>query len=752
MGGPPWPPLFRPQSVVSKEGRPQRTTHTGLPQSLSFFIELFPGARLRVAAQCGTAKKRVARKHKTSSSKPRSRINPGNALFVTSLALLVLVPLAFSTAVYTKYSLPKFVILLVGTAALLLFMAQRPALLILRQRGAKPDLKSRLVSVVCLYFLVVAVSTLLGVAPIASLFGTHFNHMGLITRGCFFIFFLALSAGICAAESRLRITLWVIAATGFVVATYAVAQSFGVEPFVRRSLYTFPTPDGSLIRVCASLGHADYLGNYLCYTTLLTVGLALAARGWLRLFATASTGLSIIAIAFSGTRGAWVGLIAGTAAFAFFGLKDTAARQLLKRSPRSAIIAIAASSVLLLSLFLISPAYRSVTHRLRELMSEGTSASGRNLLWRDSVKMIPSFALAGTGPEGFRKALLGFKSIALAKLNPLSNNESSHNSYLDTLISFGVAGAALYISIIVLSFMLLIRAHRQTDSRSWRFIITGILSSFIAVLVHNIFIYDQIATGLYFFAFVAITVAISKLFDGSGAAGEASQRQPPAEKEKRAGTKREIAFASSWKWPRVVQTAAALACLLTAIWYSVGIIESDAAYNDLFDSSRPVDFNRLVSLGNRVTGGPDPTYQYDFLFAHAVETFVGNLPKASESAARSQGITVDVKAIREDALKLAISHAEKSLSRTLTPDLNFSLLGSLALAAGDLNKLQDAAGEAIRWDRYNYYARLLMAEAYLARGDKGSAETEAELAFELRPLSPEVASTLARIRGDKPSQ
>ncbi|HXU35629.1 MAG TPA: O-antigen ligase family protein [Blastocatellia bacterium] len=694
----------------------------------------------------------MARKHKTSSSKPGSRIDVGGALFVTSLALLVLVPLAFSSAVYTKYSLPKFLILLVGAATLLLLMAQRPALLALKQLGAKRDLKSRLVGVVCLYFLVVAVSTFFGVAPVVSLFGTHFNHMGLITRGCFFIFFLALSAGIGATESRLRITLWVIAATGFVVATYAVAQSFGVEPFVRRSLYTFPTPEGSLIRVCSSLGHADYLGNYLCYTTLLTVGLALAVRGWLRLFAAAATGLSFIAVAFSGTRGAWVGSIAGIAAFAFFELKDGAARKLLKRSPRGVIIVVGASVVLLVTLLAVSPASRSVTHRLRELMSEGTSASGRNLLWRDSLKMVPSFALAGTGPEGFRKALLGFKSIELAKLNPLSNNESSHNSYLDTLISHGVAGAALYISIIVLSLMLLIRARRQTDSQSWRFIVTGMLSSFIAVLVHNVFIYDQIVTGLYFFAFVAITVAMSKLFVAGSTSGEAWQRQPPPAKEKRAAAKREGAPASSWRWPRVVQTAAALVCLLTAIWYSAGIIESDAAYNDLFDSSRPVDFNRLVSLGNRVTGGPDPTHQYDFLFAHAVETFVRNLPKASESAARSQGITVDVKAIREDALRLAISHAEKSLSRTLTPDANYTLLGSLALAAGDLNKLQDAASEAIRWDRYNYYARLLMAEAYLARGEKESAEREAELAFELRPLSQEVASMLARIRGDKPSQ
>jgi O-antigen ligase len=689
----------------------------------------------------------VARKRKTASSKPRPRVNPGDAVFIISLALLALIPLAFSSAVYTKYSLPKFVILLIGASALLLFMAQRPALLAVKQGFAKRDSRSLLVSVVCFYFLTVVVSTLFGVAPAVSLFGSHFNHMGLITRGCFFVFFVALSAGIGASESRLRAALWVIAATGCLVATYAVSQSFGVEPFVHRSLYTFPTTEGSLVRVCASLGHADYLGNFLCYTTLLTAGLALAARGWRRVFAVAATGLSIVAIALSGTRGAWVGMIAGITVFGFFALKDGVARQLLKRSPRSAVAAVIASAVLLLSLFVISPASRSVTQRLRELMSEGASASGRNLLWRDSLKMAPSFALVGTGPEGFRKALLGFKSIELAKLNPLSNNESSHNSYLDTLISYGVAGAAFYISMIVLSLMILIRARRQTEAANWRFIITGLICSFIAVLVHNFFIYDQIATGLYFFAFLAITVAVSKLFGASSVAAEL----PSPTNAKAAGTKRGSAASSSWKWPQWVQTAAALACLVLAIWYSAGVIKSDAAYNDLFDSSRPNDFNRLVNLGERVTGGPDPTRQYDFLFAHAVETFVRNLPKA-EPAARSQGTTVDVKAIREDALKLAISHVEKSLARTLTPDVNYTLLGSLALAAGDIDKLQDAASEAIRWDQYNYYARLLMAEAYMARGEKEPAEREAELAFELRPLSQEVASMLARIRGDKPSQ
>lgn len=690
----------------------------------------------------------MPKKQKTADATPGFKVEPGHAAFVLSLALLVLVPLVFSTAVYTKYSLPKFVVLLVGASVLLLLMAQTRVFRALKQSGPYSRDGKRLVIVVCFYFFAVAVSTLFGVAPVVSLFGSNFNHMGLITRLCFFIFFVALSTGIGASETRLRTTLWVLAATGFLVATYAVAQSFGVEPFVRSSLYTFPTPEGSIVRVSASLGHADYLGNFLCYTTLLTGALAFSVQGWPRAFAIAATGLSVIAVAFSGTRGAWVGMIAGLATFAFFGLQGGAARKILKRSRRGVTAAVIASAVLIVSLLVLSPASRSVTHRLRELMSEGTSASGRNLLWRDSLKMVPPFALAGTGPEGFRKALLGFKSKELAKLNPLSNNESSHNSYLDAIISYGAAGAALYITMIVLALVILIRARRQAGTESWRLIITGMLSSFIAVLVHNIFIYNQISTGLYFFAFLAITVSMSKVFV-AGSAAEAPQHPSPT-KAKPSVAQRETQSSTPWKWARVVQTTAALACLIFAVWYSVGIIESDAAYDDLFDSSHPVDFNRLVRLGDTVTGGPDPTRQYDFLFAHAVETFVRNLPTASEAAAKSQGSTADVKTIREDALNLAISHTEKSLARTLTPDLNYSLLGSLALAAGDTDKLQNAASEAIRWDPYNYYARLLMAEAYLARGDKEPAEREAEIAFELRPLSKEVASTLARTRGSNP--
>lgn len=474
-----------------------------------------------------------SRKKISAGSNPRG---PGvdGLVFWLALALLVAVPLAFSTVVYTKYSLPKFVILLVGSSVLTLLLALNTT----RFRDASPILlRSKLVWIVWLYLAVVGVSTTFGVAPLASLFGSPFNFMGLITRICFLIVLSALIAGIGASERRLRAALWGMAATGFFVAAYGVAQSFDIEPFVSRNLYTFTSPEGPLVRVSATLGHSNYLGNFLLYTTPISVGLALAGRGWPRLFAITAAALSVGAIVFSGTRGAWIGIAAGGITFALFELKSGAAT--VVRGHPVAFAAALLLAVLLSLTIVISPASRSAGERMKALMSEGTSSSGRMLLWRDSLGMIPSFSLVGCGPEGFRKAFLGFKSKELAQLTPKANNESPHGAYLEAAISHGLVGAALYVAMIVLALTLLVRARRRLSDRR-RLLITGLVSSLVAALAHNIFIFDQIATGLYFFTFIALAQATSNVAMGSepNAGTEKRARQPAQPKHETV----------RWKW------------------------------------------------------------------------------------------------------------------------------------------------------------------------------------------------------------
>ena len=236
------------------------------------------------------------------------------AVFSLGVSMLVLVPLAFLPTVYRVYVLPKFLLLMIGSSALvplMLFDAMKA-----RHHSSASLLKSNHVRLVCLYFLAISISVPFGVAPMSSLFGSVYNQMGLITQTCFFICFIGLIVGINASETRLKRALWAIAFAGFLVGLYAVAEFCGFDPFVPTSMYSLNPPDGSQLRVASTLGHSNYLGNFLLYTTPMSAGLALAAKGFPRKLALTLVLLSVAAIGCSGTRGAWVGLFAGAITFA----------------------------------------------------------------------------------------------------------------------------------------------------------------------------------------------------------------------------------------------------------------------------------------------------------------------------------------------------------------------------------------------------------------------------------------------------
>jgi hypothetical protein len=419
--------------------------------------------------------------------------------------------------------------------------------------------------------------------------------MGLLTLLSCFIVFIALIRAGGTSEKRLRAMLLTKTGTGLVDAIYAVAQSFGIEPFVSRTIYTFPSPAGPIVRVCSTLGHSNYLGNFLLYTTLTTAAFGFAERGLMRLLAIAATGLSIAAI-------------------------------------------------------------------------------------------------------------------------------------------------------IVLAFAFLVRARRRVREPTWRIVIAGIVSSFAAVIVHNVFIFDQVATSLCFFAFLALAQVTQNVVEarkGKSNAGQVSAHSDSCAQAKETSQASQTRR-TSWGFVRV---AFAGASVVVSIWYAAGL-SSEAAYKDLLSPANPVDYDGLVRFGDRITSSPLPTGAYDYLFGRGVDDFIRKLPGAEQQSPNS---SVDFNAVRAQALTLAIEHVEKSLADTFTPEMNYSLLGTLALASGDVNKLRSAATAAVNSDPNNYLTRWLMAEAYMSRGENGRAASEAEIALNINPASLKAASTLARARGLNPA-
>jgi O-antigen ligase len=662
--------------------------------------------------------------------------------FWLSLSLLVFVPLAFSTPVYRTFSLPKFLILLTGSVALV-------PLIVLIAVGAarhyvgRPGAKHLLL--VSAYVAMIAISTPFGAAPVASLFGSFENQMGLVTRICFYLCFLAIVCGIGQSWTRLMQTLWTMSLTGLCVATYAFAQFFGRDLFLPSSLYTFSSMGETVVRPIGTLGHADYLGNFLLYTTPLCVGLALNSGGRTRRFGIIAAAVSTAAIAFSGTRGAWVGLIVGGGVFVvlelprkFGELQGVGLRTIALR------VAIACFLVLLSVLLIASnPASRNMVVRARLFVTEGFTGAGRTLLWRDSFRMAPDFAIAGCGPEGFRKAFLAYKSDELARFAPDINNESSHNSYLDAAISFGLPGAGLYAAIIASVFTLLSRARRRVNQRR-RVIITGLLSSFAAVTAHNFFIFDQIPTGLYFFGFLALAYAVANVADPeerkNTERGEGHQSEAGREKDARQATP------DNDNKRVVLAIAVSGVVLLASGSYSFLAMNADMQLNKAFVAANQGNLDQAMSHVNRATECFDPTGDRAFVAARALTLCAEKVQGLQES---SRGIDDDNLArSKATAIEAAMTHAARSLAHTLTPDSNYLLLAYLASLSGDVPRLHSFAAEALKWDPHFANSRWLMAEAYLAEGNREQAAREAELALGINPSLRQARIILARARGE----
>src|SRR6185503_7959738 len=104
---------------------------------------------------------------------------------------------------------------------------------------------------------------------------------------------------------------------------------------------------------------------------------------------------------------------------------------------------------------------------------------------------------------------------------------------------------------------LFLSARRRAAGSRMRIVYTGLLSSFVGALIHNFFIYDQIPTGLYFFAFAALAQVSSTLAGGQKNGGTTSRNID-------AGAQREHSRARL----RPAAVSAGLALTMLALWYS----------------------------------------------------------------------------------------------------------------------------------------------------------------------------------------
>ena len=319
---------------------------------------------------------------------------------------------------------PKVVILLTGTAGLLMMAA--------RSRDLSPG--PRLFAILLLLNAgSLTLSSAFSINRALSLYGSTWRCFGAAVQCVAMLFAWLVAWQSTGRPDRARLVLRGVSIAGMVSAAYGIAQYFGWDPLQPAASYRIGEGIWTIVRPPGTLGYASYFATWLLMTVFLSLALAAmeTTRAW-RWLAQTAAALSLAAMLFTGTRAALLGLVAGGMVWLWWNGF---------RLPRRAM---AATAVVVLcgAGFYFSPPGQQMRSRSR-WFSEDPWGGARPLLWRDSFWMAARRPLAGFGPEVFLAEFPHFESKALAEAYPDFVHESPHNILLDAMVSQGMPGLLL---------------------------------------------------------------------------------------------------------------------------------------------------------------------------------------------------------------------------------------------------------------------------------------------------------------------
>ncbi len=228
---------------------------------------------------------------------------------------------------------------------------------------------------------------------------------------------------------------------------------------------------------------------------------------------------TLLTIYFTATRGVILALAVGTAVAAavylFWAWKRPGVHQRMRWVAAAGLAFIVLSSVGL-KVFSQSPLVKSsdILSRIASIsLAEGTT---RFTIWNMGLQGVKERPLLGWGPENYNLVFAKYFDPSLYTQEPWFDR--SHNFVFDWLIAGGILGLASYLGIFAAASYVLWRAYRARRLENG----IPVLSLRVAVLLslllfiylfQNLFVFDQLATYLGFFAILAYVHTLARSGD-----------------------------------------------------------------------------------------------------------------------------------------------------------------------------------------------------------------------------------------------
>jgi len=296
-------------------------------------------------------------------------------------------------------------------------------------------------------------------------------------------FFFAASA-VLRVEKKWRAWFLTSLTVSLVISGYALLQLAG----------SLAIHQGST-RIDATLGNSAYLAIYFLFNVFIALWLALTEKlSWLKWLLIALAVLEAVLIFFTETRGTVLGLIIALALASF--LTAVTAGKTARRYAAGAFVLIL---VLVGGFYLArNSAFVQGNHALQRVATISLSdGSTRFTIWRMALQGVAERPLTGWGQEGFNYVFNKYYDPSLYAQEPWFDR--AHNAFIDWLSAGGVPGFLLYLSLFGSALWLLWRSSEL--SRPERIALTAALAGY---AVHNLFVFDNLYSYVYFFALLAL--------------------------------------------------------------------------------------------------------------------------------------------------------------------------------------------------------------------------------------------------------
>lgn len=366
-----------------------------------------------------------------------------------ALALLAIGTAAFLPFALNRFVFPKLVV--VGAGVLLASLV--PA------RGRLPRPAIMIVGLGALCLLVAALA---GAAPVEQLVGGPPRYEGVFVLPVY-VGALVSGARVLSLGRARGSTSWFLrwlAVAAIAVGVEAVLEATGLRP-----LASNVSRPGSL------LGNASDEGAWALLVLCPLAAVTVRAGGGLYAVGTLGAAATLVC---SGSRGALVG--AAVAAV-------TLAALMPRRGVRMAIAAgVAAMAVGVFTL----PATRSRVTGASPLATQ--TATGRELLWRETARLVAAHPLLGVGPSGYVDAIPAYHDRQYElEIGPVNPPDSPHDWILQAAAAGGIGLAILALGLAGLTVLRGVRVTRQQVGAGETAAVAGMLAGLVGYGVALLF-------------------------------------------------------------------------------------------------------------------------------------------------------------------------------------------------------------------------------------------------------------------------